>query len=153
VETTARPLTEKETAALGEEYRLLTQKLEQQTSEQVTFLRLKIADDPLLPDATKQKYLQLLAQGGFKLKLFRVTNTNAQQQQQIQVTYDIHDDLFEYLTSDTVPQVLKSFLRGGSVLPQLDKATAEDPSPLTGKTRTGIKKYDDIIAAQEGKKS
>lgn len=151
-DTKMRPLTEKEVEGLNKEYPLLATKLETQTIEQTVFLRKHIAKDAKLSQAQRNRLDQVLEQNGFKLKLFRVTDANVLQSSQVQVTYDIHDELYDYLRKpeSELPRELRGFLDGGIVLdPKLDKDAAEDLMPLTGKTRTGVPKYDALIEAAE----
>lgn len=154
MQTQRRALTAAEVAALDSEYKRLVTLLETQTVEQVVFIRKQISSDPKLSKARANHLDQLLELGGFKLKLFRITDANVLEENQVQVTYEIHDDLYDYLkqADSELPKQLRGFLDGGTLIdPKQNKDTAEDPMPLTGKTKTGVPRYDSILESQ-GKK-
>ncbi len=155
-----RKLTDTEVAKLDKEYKELIPLLLKQIREQVETMRAEIPKDKHLTDEKRQHLMQLLYMdpetgvcNAFKLALFRVTDANALQKSQIQVTYDIHDDVYDYLRGpiSTLPKKLRGFLDGGSVIdPKTNKALMEDLGPQTGKTKTGVPKYDEILR-QQGK--
>jgi hypothetical protein len=152
--TDARYLTPNEVAALGEEYRQLVTQLETQTAEQVAFLRRNITSDPKLGHVKTNTLLHVLDHNGFKLAQFRITDKNALEKPQVQATYDIHDELYDYLkqADSELPRALRGFLDGGMLLdPKQNKPTAveRDPNSLTGKTRTGVPEYDALLAARK----
>ena len=140
-------LTDTEVAALDGEYKQLATQVETQTLEQQEFLRKEIQKDPNLNDAQRNRLCQVLDSKGFRLALFRITDANAVQQPHVQVTYDIDDELYDYLTraESLLPKRLVGFLDGGTLL-GLNKATAEDLAPMTGKTKTGVPMYDAMLA-------
>lgn len=146
-QTTARQLTPTEMLALDKEYKQLAIKVETQTLEQREFLRKHIATDKHIGDAHKNRLDQVLTQGGFKLSLFRITEANVLDVPNVQVTYTIDDELWEYLKrpDSVLPPRLVGFLDGGTLIDS-SQATAEDPSPMTGKTRTNVPQYDELIA-------
>jgi len=134
--STARTLTEEEVAAVEKEYHQLAVKLETQTIEQREFLKREVLKDKNISDAKRNHLTQLLDEGGFKMSVFRITDANVLQKPHVQVTYDIHDDVYAYLRQpeSTLPKRLIGFLEGGAVL-DTNKATAEDLMPQTGKTK------------------
>jgi hypothetical protein len=146
-----RKLTDQEMAALGKEYPEFAEKVAKQTQEQIVFLRKHIAKDKKLDETQRDRLDRILLQNGFKVVLFRMTDANVLQKMNVQVTYDIHDELYEYLRrpDSELPRELRYFLEGGSVIdPKTNKPLAEDPSPQTGKTRTGVPMYDAILEQQ-----
>lgn len=144
--TPIRKLSDQETAAINTEYQALAVRVETQCAEQVAFLRREITTDLRLTTARINRLTQILDQGGFKVSLFRMSDENALQKLSVQVVYAIDDELDAYLrqADSMLPKRLVGFLDGGVILPE-SKDAATDPSPLLGKTRTGIKKYDDVL--------
>lgn len=138
--------TDRETEALNREYNDLAARVEVQCAEQNDFLRREIRNDPKLTDLDVDRLHQILDRGGFKVRLFQVNDSNASKKLQVQVTYDVDDDLWAYLNQDAalLPLRLRGFLAGGAVLAE-SKPIAEDLVPLTGKTRTGVLEYDRIL--------
>jgi len=154
-------LTETQTKKLEKDYQAFIEAAHKQVSEQCEFLRKHIAKDKNLSDTQRAHLDRLLTPNednicpGFQLKLTRVTEANAMQAHNTQVTYEFHDDLFDYLRKpeSELPRELRGFLAGGSIIdPKTNKPMMEDLAPLTGKTRTGVPKYDAILDSIRAKK-
>lgn len=126
-------LTKDQTQALDSEYQELFDQVRRQTEEQVRFLIIAICEDVNLGSETKARLVGTLENNGFVVKAFRVTAANATEKPQIQVMYDIDDDLYAYLKRDNIPARLKTFLDEGVEIKSKD--TAEDLMPKTGKTK------------------
>lgn len=149
---TARQLTDEEIRALNAEYHALAVRVETQCVEQIAFLRREIGNDKRLNTERINRLQQILDEGGFGVKLFRVSDANVLQKLNVQVVYEIDDDLDAYLrqADSLLPKRLVGFLEGGILLPE-SKATAVDVTPLVGKTKTGVQEYDQIL--EQRKKS
>lgn len=131
-----RALTDQETLIIDKEYKLLVTKLETQTAEQCAFLRRQISDDPNINGETRNRLVQVVDGGGFKTKMFRITDANVMQKPHVQVTYDIHDELYAYLkrADSLLPRRLVGFLEGGIDVTK-SEPIAVDTHPLVGKTK------------------
>lgn len=133
----ATKLTDEEVAKLDAQQRLLKETVDKQCEEQVNTLMAEILRDPGLSLDETAKLAMILTHGGFKVGLFRVTDANVAKKLTVQVVYSIDDDLDAYLRKPAaqLPVALRGFLDGGIVL-DVNKATAVDTMPQTGKTKT-----------------
>jgi hypothetical protein len=142
--STGRKLTDTEVALVNQEHSTLHTQLQRQTAEQRLFLIRHIRADTQCPTAVRNRLLQLLeAEQGYVLSVFDVTDRNALKQAQVQSVITIDDDLYAYLKQPVsqLPRELRGFLDGSIDITKY-KPIAEDPNPLTGKTRTGVAEFD-----------
>lgn len=128
-----RALTNAEITAMGEEYRKLLVQAELQTAEQREFLRREIANDVQINLTDVNRLHQELDH--FKLLVARVDDNNVLHQIQVQVVYDIPDELYAYLrrSEPQLPRALRGFLDGGIDITGKSKDTRVDTAPQTGK--------------------
>ena len=140
--------TDEQMATINAEYSQMLAKLEQQNAEQCAFLANEINKDTLLTAEQRTRLVTIVEDGGFKLRAFNLTDANVDRRLSVQVTYDVHDELADYLwvMDDKLPVKLRGFLRGGVDITDLQgKDAAIDKSPLTGKTKTGVAEYDRMM--------
>lgn len=155
-----RKLTPEETQAMTEEERKLDALSRAQLEESRKFLCEQIKLDPNLNAESRTHLLNVLTPAmvknprteqdepfceGFYVSLHRVGQSKQQAKQlQVQIGWTIHDDVIDYLKRPhkLLPKKLIGFLDGGVDFHEMTKKAAVDLKPQTGKTRTGIEKYD-----------